>query len=114
MCAALCVEDVVAESKNILMELIYILNGKFNNNAVALTLDIDRLAHGFFLAVQILDEAQDSLRLMEGDFFIPSFPVVPEYDRKVRVQIGGLVQTVLDISRGETCRLREDGFIRKK
>ena len=53
---ALCIVDIVAETKYILMEFIHILECRLHLNAFRFSLEIHRVVDGFLLGIQVLDE----------------------------------------------------------
>ena len=66
-----------------------------------------------FGTVHVFDKADDSLRLMECDFFRFFFLLSSKNDRKLRIQISGLMQTTLYFIFLETCFI-EDSIVRQK
>ena len=51
------------------MEFIYILKCHFHRDPVTFTGEIDHIMNRLFGTVHVFDKADDSLRLMERDFF---------------------------------------------
>ena len=95
------------------MEFIYILKCHFHRDPVTLTGEIDHIMNRLFGTVHVFDKADDSLRLMECDFFRFFFSLIFKNDRKLRIQISGLMQTTLYFIFLETCFI-EDSIVRQK
>ena len=62
------------------MEFVDVLEGNLYLDSVADSPDIDGLADGFLVLVQVPDKPQDSLRFMEGQLLVPSVPLIPDSD----------------------------------
>ena len=106
--------NIVAESKYVFMELIDILKYDFDLNVLTLALKIDRLADRLRVFIHVTDISDDAFRLMELSCFLTSLTAVFKIQRQIRIQIGGLMQTVFDIGTGEICilenfRIRKEG-----
>ena len=97
MCPALGVIDVIAESKDIFMELIHILKGGLHRDSLALAGKIDNVVENLLGLVHILDKADDSVRLMKFQVLrLLSSPVL-KHDGESRIQVGRLVKPALDL-----------------
>ena len=68
---------------------------------------------GLFGTVHVFYEANDAFRFMVGDFLGFFFSLVFKNDRKLRIQISGLMETALNLIFLET-GLVEDGIIRQE
>ncbi len=64
MCTALCIVDIITESKNILMEFIGILKSNLHADSLCLSFEINRIMKCFCVLIQITDKADDAVRLM--------------------------------------------------
>ena len=96
------------------MEFVDILERNLYLDTVADSLDIDGLADGFLVLVQVPDKPQDSLRFMEGQLLVPSVPLISEHNGQLRIQIRCLVKSVLDLGCRKPCGLFEDLRIRQE
>lgn len=67
---AFCVVNVVAETKDVLMEFIHILKSTFNSDAFRLALKADNIMKCFFIAVQVADESSQTVRFMINFLFL--------------------------------------------
>ena len=96
------------------MEFVDILERNLYLDTVADSLDIDGLADGFLVLIQVPYEAQNPLRFMEGQLLVPSVSLVTEHNGQLRIQIRCLVESVLDLGSGKSCGLLEDLRIRQE
>ncbi len=99
MSASLCIVYIIAKTQHVLMELCRILKCGFYGNPFIFSVKIYHVADGIKIPVQILYKADDSFFLMVLymlRFFSPSILVD---NRQIRIQIGGLVHSALDILR---------------
>ena len=111
--SAFGIVDIVAETEDILVELVHELEGNLHLDALALSREVDHLMKDLGGLVQVLHEAPDSLRLMEF-LYVRLFPSeVPIFYSQVRIQIGCLMETGLDLVLLET-GLFKDFRIRKE
>ena len=83
--ATLCIVNIVAESKNIFMELIHILKCCFHSDAVTLPLEIDHIMKCFLRFIQILYKSYQPVRLVVDDMFHFRTSPVLENNRQFRV-----------------------------
>ena len=113
MCSALCVINIITESKYILMKLIHILQSNLYFNSVCFPFEINWVMKYFFLTVQILDKSNDSFRLMIYNVLNTSISLIIKHDRQIRIQISCLMQTALNLFRFEL-RLLKDRIIRQE
>ena len=106
MSSSLCIVDIIAESQNILTELIGKLKSNFHLDPVCLSFKINRIMERLCILVKVTDKAYDSLRLMILDILrsIPS-PIL-KMDGKLRIQISSLMETALYIRCSESCFLK--------
>ena len=64
MSTAFCIVNIITESQNIFVEFIDILEGSFHGNAFAFPFKINDITDRLRGLVHILDESDDSIRLM--------------------------------------------------
>ena len=95
------------------MEFIHILEGHFHRDSFALAGKENDIMYGLLGMVHILYKANDTFRLMIGDLLRLFFSFIFKNDRKLRVQVSGLMKTALNIIFLET-GLVEDGIIRQE
>ena len=95
------------------MEFIHILEGHFHGDAFALTGKENDIMDGLFGTVHVFYEANDAFRFMVGNLLRFFFSLIFKNDRKLRIQISGLMQTTLYFIFLET-GLVKDGVIRQK
>ena len=113
MGTSLGVINVITEAQYILMEFIHILECHFHGDAFALAGKENDIVYGLLGTVHILYEADDAFRLMVGDLLRFFFSLIFKNDRKLRVQISGLMKAALNLIFLES-GLVEDGVIRQK
>ena len=113
MGTSLGVVNVITEAQYILVEFIHILECHFHGDAFALTGKENDIMDSLFGTVHVFYEANNAFRLMVGDFFRFFFSLIFENDRKLRVQISGLMKAALNLIFLET-GLVEDGVIRQE
>ena len=95
------------------MELIHILEGALHDDPFRFSLKIDHVMDLFLLLIQILHKTDDAVLLVEFHMLDLIPPAIFKDNRKLRVQIGRLVQTALDLLRLEP-GLLEDLRIRQE
>ena len=95
------------------MKFIHILEGHFHRDSFALAGKENDIMDGLFGTVHVFYEANDAFRFMVGDFLGFFFSLVFKNDRKLRIQISGLMQTTLYFIFLET-GLVKDGVIRQE
>ena len=95
------------------MKFIHILEGHFHRDSFALAGKENDIMYGLLGMVHILYKANDTFRLMIGDLLRLFFSFIFKNDRKLRVQVSGLMKTALNIIFLET-GLVEDGIIRQE
>ena len=113
MGTAFRVVNVITEAQYILVEFIHILEGHFHRDSLALAGKENDIMYGLLGMVHILYKANDTFRLMIGDLLRLFFSFIFKNDRKLRVQVSGLMKTALNIIFLET-GLVEDGIIRQE
>ena len=113
MGTAFRVVNVITEAQYILVEFIHILEGHFHRDSFALAGKENDIMYGLLGMVHILYKANDTFRLMIGDLLRLFFSFIFKNDRKLRVQVSGLMKTALNIIFLET-GLVEDGIIRQE
>ena len=113
MGAALSVVDVVAETKDIFMELVDILKGSLNLNALGLSFKIHRIMHRLFLCVQVFNKPEDPIRLMVYDPLCLAPPQVLKDNGKLRIQVRSFMHPALHFIRPELS-LFKDRVIRQE
>ena len=89
------------------MELVHVLECAFNHDALGLALEINDLMDGLFILIQILYEANDAIFLMVLHMLDLVASAVLKDDGQIRVQVGGLMKSALDLLRLETGLLKD-------
>ena len=107
MGTALCIINIVAESKNILTEFISKLKSHLNTDPICFTFEIYRFMKRLCILIQITDKTNDSFRLVIFDIFRCLASSVLKMDGKFRIQISSLMKTALHISCPETSLLKD-------
>ena len=95
------------------MEFIHILEGYFHGDAFALAGKENDIMDGLFGTVHVFYETNNAFRFMVGNLLRFFFSLIFENNRKLRVQISGLMKAALNLIFLET-GLVEDGVIRQK
>ena len=95
------------------MEFIHILEGYFHGDAFALAGKENDIMDSLFGTVHVFYEANDAFRFMVGNLLRFFFSLIFKNDRKLRIQISGLMETALNLIFLET-GLVEDGIIRQE
>ena len=95
------------------MEFIHILEGYFHGDAFALAGKENDIMDGLFGTVHVFYEANDAFRFMIDNLLRFFFSLIFENNRKLWVQISGLMKAALNLIFLET-GLVEDGVIRQE
>ena len=95
MCTTLLSEDVVAESKNILLKRIYELERNLSLNSICLALKVDRLMNRYLSLVHFLDIGNDAFRLMISNALLLARTLILIENHQLWIQISGLMETAL-------------------
>ena len=111
MRTAFTVENIVAEAEDILLKRFVELNADIRFDAFGASGEFDDLADRLLAFVQLLHIAGQPLGLTEYQFFLFAFPFVLIINRQLRIQIGDLMEPVLN-GRNLKCVLSEDLRIR--
>ena len=113
MGTAFRVVNVITEAQYILVEFIHILEGHFHRDSFALAGKENDIMDGLLGTVHVFYEANDAFRFMVGNLLRFFFSLIFKNDRKLRIQISGLMETTLYFIFLET-GLVKDGVIRQK
>ena len=103
MSSSFCIIDIVAESKNVFVELIDILENRLHLDALGLSFEVDRVVNRLALGIQILDKPDQSIRLMVGNLLFRFFSLICKMNRQFRIQICSFVKSALDFLLPESC-----------
>ena len=106
MSSSLCIVDIIAESENVLTELIGKLKSNLHLDPVCLSFKINRIMERLCILVKVTDKAYDPLRLMILDILRSVPSSILKMDGKLRIQISSLMKTALYIRCSKSCFLK--------
>ena len=117
MRAAFRIVDIVAETENIFMEFIDILESTFHGDILADAGETDDTADGFLVGIHVADVADEAVRFVERHLDRLCAPQVLKIYRKLRIQVGRLVQPAdhvvfLEIRAVENLTVRQESDLR--
>ena len=102
MRSALCIVNIVTETKNILTEITGILKSHFYLDTIRLAFQINRLMQCLRIVVQIADISDDPLRFMVFQFLRLCCTQILKINRQFRIKVCSFMKTAFDLCRRKT------------
>lgn len=96
MCAAFGVIYIIAETQNVFVKFIDILEGGLHGDTFGFAFKINGVVNTFLFFVQIADKTNNTFFFVKFNMLSGIFPSVFKYDGQLWIQVSGFMKSAFD------------------